>query len=235
MIALAGALLREQVGIGAAVVATGLVAVMFDPLRNRLQRGVNRLLYGERDDPATAVARLARRLEGTAAPEAVLPGVVDTVAQALRLPYVAIEVQQDGRLQRVAVHGSRPVPRSRSRSRTTALRSDSSCSGCAGDDGFSPEDSRVLSQIWPSTRARPSTPCGSRPTCSARASASWPRARRSAGRSGATCTTASARRWASRSGRLTWRAAAWPSTPRPRAMVEKLRAETQSAVKDVRR
>ena len=65
VIALAGALLRNQVGIGAAVVATGLVAVMFDPLRTRLQRGVNRLLFGERDDPATAVARLARRLEAT--------------------------------------------------------------------------------------------------------------------------------------------------------------------------
>ena len=80
VIALAGAVLREQVGIGAAVVATGLVAVMFDPLRTRLQRGVNHLLYGERDDPATAVARLARSLEVAAEPEAVLPGVVESVA-----------------------------------------------------------------------------------------------------------------------------------------------------------
>jgi signal transduction histidine kinase len=145
VIALAGSVLQRQVGIGAAVIATGLVAVMFDPLRDRLQRGVNRLLYGERDDPATAVARLARRLEVTAAPEAVLPGVVETVAQALRLPYVAIEVLQDGGLQRVAVHGQ-PVGASVSLPLShggvslgqlvLGLR--------PGDDAFSPEDSRVL-------------------------------------------------------------------------------------------
>jgi two-component system NarL family sensor kinase len=148
VIALAGALLREQVGIGAAVVATGLVAVMFDPLRTRLQRGVNRLLYGERDDPATAVARLARRLEAAAAPDAVLPGVVETVAQALRLPYAAIEVEQDGRLERVAVHGKLAgvavaLPLAHHGAQlghlVLGLR--------PGDDAFSPEDSRVLGDL----------------------------------------------------------------------------------------
>jgi signal transduction histidine kinase len=148
VIALAGALLREQVGIGAAVVATGLVAVMFDPLRTRLQRGVNRLLYGERDDPATAVARLARRLEAAAAPDAVLPGVVETVAQALRLPYAAIEVEQDGRLQRVAAHGKLAglavaLPLAHHGTQlgqlVLGLR--------PGDDAFSPEDSRVLADF----------------------------------------------------------------------------------------
>ena len=43
------------------------------PLRNRLQRAVNRLVYGERDDPYTVLARLVQRLEATLAPEAVLP------------------------------------------------------------------------------------------------------------------------------------------------------------------
>jgi signal transduction histidine kinase len=148
VIALAGTLLQQQVGIGAAVIATGLVAVMFDPLRDRLQRGVNRLLYGERDDPATAVARLARRLEVTAAPEAVLPGVVETVAQALRLPYAAIEVRQDGGLERVAVHGhltgaSVALPLSH---RGVAL-GQLVLGLRPGDDAFSPEDSRVLADL----------------------------------------------------------------------------------------
>jgi len=148
VIALAAVLLREQVGIGAAVVATGLVAVMFDPLRNRLQRAVNHLLYGERDDPATAVARLAGRLEVTAAPEAVLPGVVETVAQALRLPYAAIEVQQDGRLERVAAHGQLTGP-----SVSLPLVHHGASLGRLvlglrpGDDEFSPEDSRVLADL----------------------------------------------------------------------------------------
>ena len=148
VIGVAGRVLQHRVGIGAAVIATGLVALMFDPLRYRLQRGVNRLLYGERDDPATAVARLASRLEASAAPDAVLPGVVETVAQALRLPYAAIEVEQGRRLQRVAAHGqlsgdSVALPLTHGGVQlgqlVLGLR--------AGDDGFSAEDGRVLADL----------------------------------------------------------------------------------------
>ncbi len=80
------------------VLATGLIAVLVQPLRDRLQRGVNRLMYGERDDPVTVLSRLGQRLEATLAPDAVLPSLAETVAQALKLPYVAIETQTDRRL-----------------------------------------------------------------------------------------------------------------------------------------
>ncbi len=73
------------------ILATGLVAVLVQPLRDRLQRGVNRMMYGERDDPVTVLSQLGQRLEGTLAPDAVLPSLVETVAQTLKLPYVAIE------------------------------------------------------------------------------------------------------------------------------------------------
>lgn len=73
------------------ILATGLVAILVQPLRDRLQRGVNRMMYGERDDPVTVLSRLGQRLEGTLAPDAVLPSLVETVAQTLKLPYVAIE------------------------------------------------------------------------------------------------------------------------------------------------
>lgn len=73
------------------ILATGLVAVLVQPIRDRLQRGVNRMMYGERDDPVTVLSRLGQRLEGTLAPDAVLPSLVETVAQTLKLPYVAIE------------------------------------------------------------------------------------------------------------------------------------------------
>lgn len=84
------------------LLATGLVAVLFQPLRERLQRGVNRLIYGERDEPYAVLARLGERLEATLAPEAVLPTLVETVAQALKLPYVAITLAvEDERLTRL--------------------------------------------------------------------------------------------------------------------------------------
>ncbi|MBL8056023.1 MAG: GAF domain-containing sensor histidine kinase [Anaerolineales bacterium] len=73
-----------------AVAATALYAALVGPLRQRLQNAANRLMYGERDDPATVLARLGQRLESALAPEAVLSTIVETVAQALKLPYVAI-------------------------------------------------------------------------------------------------------------------------------------------------
>ena len=55
------------------ILATGLIAVLFQPLRDRLQRGVNRLMYGERDDPYAVLSRLSRRLEATLAPSPYCP------------------------------------------------------------------------------------------------------------------------------------------------------------------
>lgn len=77
-----------------AILATGLVALLFHPLRQRVQRGINRLLYGERDEPSTVLSRLGSRLEATLVPEAVLPTIVQTVQEALRLPYAAITLAQ---------------------------------------------------------------------------------------------------------------------------------------------
>ena len=75
-----------------AFIATGLIAILFEPLRARLQRAVNRLMYGERDDPATVLTRLSRRLDSAIAPDSVLQTIVETLAQTLRLPYAAISL-----------------------------------------------------------------------------------------------------------------------------------------------
>lgn len=77
------------------LLAAGVIAVAFAPLRDRLQRGANRLLYGDRDDPYTALSRLGRQLEGTLVPGEILPAITRNVTQALRLPYAAIELQGD--------------------------------------------------------------------------------------------------------------------------------------------
>jgi signal transduction histidine kinase len=97
-----GALFQARGHLAVSLSATGLVAVLFQPLRSRLQRSVNRLMYGERDDPYAVTSRLGRRLEATLAPEAVLPTVVETIAQALKLPYAAI-LLKDGKGYRTAV------------------------------------------------------------------------------------------------------------------------------------
>ena len=85
---------RAQGNLLISVLATGAAAILFEPLRARLQRAVNRLMYGERDDPYTVISRLGQRLEATLAPEAVLPTIVETVRDALKLPYVAIVLRR---------------------------------------------------------------------------------------------------------------------------------------------
>jgi signal transduction histidine kinase len=84
-----------QANLAISVLATGLVALLFQPLRTRLQRGINRLMYGERDDPYAVLSRLGQRLEATLAPEAVLPTIVETVKESLKLPYTAITLNQE--------------------------------------------------------------------------------------------------------------------------------------------
>jgi signal transduction histidine kinase len=86
------------------------VAVGIHPLRARLQKRVDRFVYGDRSDPYHALTRLTERLQSTLAPAQVVEAIVESVAEALRLPYVAIEFDTDV----AAAHGvplDRPTTR----------------------------------------------------------------------------------------------------------------------------
>ncbi|MBW4436337.1 MAG: GAF domain-containing sensor histidine kinase [Pleurocapsa minor GSE-CHR-MK-17-07R] len=87
-----GALLHSQTTTVNGLIATGIIAVLFQPLRDRLQRGVDRLLYGDRDDPAVVFTRLAHQLQTTDTRAAILPNLAHTIAQTLKIPYVAIQL-----------------------------------------------------------------------------------------------------------------------------------------------
>ncbi len=76
---------------GASLAGAIVVAVTFTPLRSRLQGGVDRLMYGDRKDPYVAMTRLGHRLESALTPDQVLPVVVATIAESLRLPFAAID------------------------------------------------------------------------------------------------------------------------------------------------
>jgi signal transduction histidine kinase len=100
-------LFRTQGNFLISLIATGVVAVLFHPLRERLQHGVNRLMYGERDEPAAVISRLGQRLEATLEPDSVLAAVVETVAQALKLPYVAVALKNETGFVIAAEYGHR--------------------------------------------------------------------------------------------------------------------------------
>src|SRR6266545_967338 len=100
-----GALFQSSGNLFVALLATGLAAFLVQPLRARLQRSVNRLMYGERDDPYSVLSRLSQQLKTTLAPTAVLPSIAEAIAQALKLPYVAIALKQGNRLEIAGAYG----------------------------------------------------------------------------------------------------------------------------------
>jgi len=87
-----GILFQTQTNTLSGLAAAGVIAVLVQPLRERLQGRVNRILYGERDDPAAVLTRLAHHTETAETPTVVLPNLVKSIADMLKLPYVAIKL-----------------------------------------------------------------------------------------------------------------------------------------------
>jgi signal transduction histidine kinase len=85
--------------------ATGFVAILFEPLRQRLQRLVNRGMYGERDDPYAVLTRLSDALKNSSTPEANLAAITTTIGTALKIPYVSIQIYSNGVERISAVYG----------------------------------------------------------------------------------------------------------------------------------
>jgi signal transduction histidine kinase len=86
------------------LIATGLIAVVFHPVRERLQRGINQLMFGQRDAPYAVLSYLSQQLQTTAVPTETLTSIVETIATTLKLPYVAIElIEQEAQIGRAAV------------------------------------------------------------------------------------------------------------------------------------
>lgn len=84
--------ISEQLGRSA--VATVLLVLAAAPVLHRLQRLVDRVMYGDRADPARVWSRFGAQL---ATEQAGLSGVAESIGRALRLPYLAVE-QDDGPL-----------------------------------------------------------------------------------------------------------------------------------------
>ncbi|HET9111892.1 MAG TPA: GAF domain-containing sensor histidine kinase [Ktedonobacterales bacterium] len=104
-----GALFRASGSPLISLIATGIVAVLFQPLRGLLQRGVTRLFYGQRDEPYVVLSGLGQRLRTTLEPDDILPAIVTTVREALKLSYVAIEAPNGAATSPIASDGEPPA------------------------------------------------------------------------------------------------------------------------------
>jgi len=73
---------------GRSLIATVAVALLVGPVLPRLQRLVDRAMYGDRNDPVRVVSKVGHHLQrGTTAN---LADVAESIRAALRLPYVAV-------------------------------------------------------------------------------------------------------------------------------------------------
>lgn len=88
-----------------ALVATGLVAVGFAPLRGVVQGGVNRLMFGQRDDPYAVLTKMGRLLATSGPPEEALQSLVETIAVSLKLPGASIQLEENGEWREWASYG----------------------------------------------------------------------------------------------------------------------------------
>ncbi|MCC5575175.1 hypothetical protein IMZ11_05910 [Microtetraspora sp. AC03309] len=139
-----GAIFRSEGALPVSIVAAGVIALVFAPLRDRVQRWINLVMYGRRDDPYAVLALLGKRLEETGEPSAVLSAVARSVAEALRLPHVAVEVA-DGPSHAHGVPAPDPV-------RLPLVYHNEPVgelvlSPRPGESGFGPRDQRVLADL----------------------------------------------------------------------------------------
>jgi two-component system NarL family sensor kinase len=97
------ALLGQAVGSPWTVIAALGAAFSLAPARSRIQRLINRFLYGERDEPYKVIGRLAARLETAGSVQQLLPDLLQAVTGALKLPSAAVEmIGEDGSVRRIA-------------------------------------------------------------------------------------------------------------------------------------
>jgi signal transduction histidine kinase len=95
--ALAGSGGRPSVGLS--ILATALVAVAFQPVRERVQWLANRLVYGRRATPYQALAQLSERVAGTYASEELLPTMARIVAEATGATRTEVWLRSGGELR----------------------------------------------------------------------------------------------------------------------------------------
>jgi signal transduction histidine kinase len=149
MVSVLETLLKDRESFLVSLVSTGVIAVLFQPLRGWLQKGVNRFLYGQRDEPYQVLAQLGSRLAAIQATEAILPAIIATARDTLHLPYVAIHLNQNsGSDESEFSMGKATGPITTIPLQYQGVRvGELTASPRSGEDALSPADQRLLSDF----------------------------------------------------------------------------------------
>jgi signal transduction histidine kinase len=88
--------------LGLSIVATAIVALGFQPLRERLQRVANRLVYGERATPYEVLSQFSERVAESYASDDVLPRMARVLAEGTNADPAEVWLRSGDELRRAA-------------------------------------------------------------------------------------------------------------------------------------
>jgi signal transduction histidine kinase len=95
---------QGRAGFGLSVLATAVVAVAFQPVRERVQRLANRLVYGKRATPYEALSAFADQIGATMPADELLPHLARVLAEATGAARTQVWLADGGRLRLEAAH-----------------------------------------------------------------------------------------------------------------------------------
>lgn len=129
------------------LVGTGLVAVLLNPIRIRLQNLIDHYLYGQRGNPSAVLERLHQSFETLSDPQSLLEGTAATISKALRLPYVEFDLAIEAkRFSASAGEKVEPVIEIPLHYQSERIGKLSVSSGSSGED-LTEHDEKLLRQI----------------------------------------------------------------------------------------
>ncbi len=99
-------LLVGEASLGASFAAAIVAALALAPARTRIEQFINRLLFGDRNDPYRVLSQVGTKLESLGQPEELLPAFAEQVVSALRVPFVVVEYEAGRTIQRVSATAS---------------------------------------------------------------------------------------------------------------------------------
>ena len=94
--------------LGLSILATGIVAVGFQPVRERVQKVANRLVYGKRATPYEVLSQFSERVAESYASDDVLPRMARVLAEGTNADLAAVWLRSADVLQRAAVFPPQP-------------------------------------------------------------------------------------------------------------------------------
>ena len=93
------------------VAATGAIALLVEPGRQRVRKLVDHLVYGSRDETLTLVRQVMGHVSTVDEEEDLLPALASSLGREMRLDAVAIDVAGPNGWERAATYGSAAPPR----------------------------------------------------------------------------------------------------------------------------